>query len=255
MKSYMLMVMWLNFLTDFLLLLGTDRLCGYLPRPGRAALAAMLGSVYGGACLLPGFRFLGNFLWRMVSLLLMAGIAFGLNGSTLRRTPVFILLAMALSGVAVGLGTGGFWTVVLSAMCICILCCMGFRGRNGGADYVPVELNYGEKSLQLTALQDTGNTLRDPITGSSVMVIGADAAQKLTGLTRKQLNSPLDSVGALPGLRLIPYRSVGMQNGLLLAMKLPQVKIGTWQGSGIVAFAPEGLSPEGSYQALIGGMV
>jgi len=255
MQVYIDVVIGLNFLVDFLLLLGTNRLCGYPPRPGKAALAAVLGGLYGGACLLPGFRFLGNFLWRLVSLGLMTVIAFGFTRSALRRGLVFTLLAMALGGMATGLGTGGFWPVVLSAACICILCSVGFRGRIGGANYVPVELTYGEKHLHLTALQDTGNTLRDPVTGRSVLVIGADAAQKLTGLTQQQLSSPVDAVGALPGLRLIPYRAVGKDSGMLLAMKLPQVKIGSWQGCGIVAFAPEGLSPEGSYQALIGGTV
>jgi stage II sporulation protein GA (sporulation sigma-E factor processing peptidase) len=107
----------------------------------------------------------------------------------------------------------------------------------------------------LTALQDTGNTLRDPITGRQVLVVGADVAQKLTGLTVQQLKKPVENVGLLPGLRLIPYRAVGQEAGLLLALKLPQVKIGTWQGNSLVAFAPEGLSPDGAYQALTGGVL
>ena len=32
------------------------------------------------------------------------------------------------------------------------------------------------------------------------------------------------------------------------------VKIGNWQGSTLVAFAPESLSAEGAYQALTGGV-
>ena len=77
MAVYLDLVMLLNFLVDYLLLLGTNRLSGSPMTPGRCALAAVLGSVYAGACLLPGFRFLGNFLWRCVSLGLMAVLAFG----------------------------------------------------------------------------------------------------------------------------------------------------------------------------------
>ena len=136
-----------------------------------------------------------------------------------------------------------------------LLCCLGFRNRIGGTNYIPVVLSYGTKQLHLTALQDTGNTLRDPITGRQVLVVGADAAGELTGLTREQLRQPVEFVDALPGLRLIPYRSVGSEGNFLLAMRLQNVKIGSWQGSSLVAFAPEGLSSEGAYQALTGGVL
>lgn len=257
MENYAETVAVLSFLVDFLLLLGTSRLCGYPPGFGRALLAAALGGVYGGACLMPGFRFLGGILWRGVSLGLMGWIAFGWSRSGLRGTAVFSLLCMAMGGAAAALDGGSLWSVAAAAICIGALCFMGFRGRIGGASYVPVELTYGNKQLQLTALRDTGNTLRDPVTGRSVLVVGADVAQELTGLTKQQLSSPIEAMtaGALPGLRLIPYHTIGQPAGLLLALRLPQVKIGAWQGSSLVAFAPEGLSREGTYQALTGGAV
>ena len=153
-----------------------------------------------------------------------------------------------------GIGKGGIMGIVSAAGVICLLCCIGFRGKLGGTSYVPVELNYADRHIVLTALQDTGNTLRDPVTGQQVLVIGADAANKLIGLTKSQLQTPVESVNAIPGLRLIPYHSVG-SNGFLLAMRLSNVKIGSWQGSTLVAFAPEGLSGEGAYQALTGGVI
>ena len=154
-----------------------------------------------------------------------------------------------------GLGKSGPVGVLGVAAVLCLLCGFGFQGVISSALYVPVELRYRDKHMNLTALHDTGNTLRDPITGRRVLVIGADAAGELTGLTREQLRRPVESIGALPGLRLIPYRSVGTENGFLLALRLQDVKIGTWRGSSLVAFAPERLSSEDAYQALTGGTV
>ena len=105
-----------------------------------------------------------------------------------------------------------------------MLCFLGFRGRIESSSYIPVELSYGDRCLRIMALQDTGNTLRDPITGQAVLVVGADTALELLGLTRSQLQNPVGSVGALPGLRLIPYHSIGARS-FLLAMKLKNVKI------------------------------
>lgn len=252
MTVYLDIVILLNFLVDWLLLMGTNRLCGHRLSPGRSALGAMLGGLYGGACLLPGFSFLGNTLWRTVMLALMAVIAFGFKRSTLRRGILFLLLSMALGGVALGLDRG-FLSVAGGAGAVCLLCIFGFRGRISTPAYLPVELTYGEKSLKLTALQDTGNTLCDPVTGSPVLVVDGEAAGKLTGLSKEQLRKPVETMGTIPGLRLIPYRAVGTEGGLLLALTMKQVKIGSWQGSRVVAFAPEKLSVDGDYQALTGG--
>ena len=68
MTVYVDIVILLNFLVDLLLLLGTNRMAGFPLEVGRASAAAVLGGIYGGACLIPGFQFLGNFLWRSVSL-------------------------------------------------------------------------------------------------------------------------------------------------------------------------------------------
>lgn len=253
MTVYLDVVILLNFLVDFLLLLGAGRLCGYPTKIGRALAAAALGGLYGACCLMPGFHFLGNILWRTVSLGAMAVLAYGLTRSALRRGIVFAFLSFALGGAVLGMGSGGLPGILGAAGVVCLLCGVGFRTKIGGTTYVPVELSYGQKHLKVTALQDTGNTLRDPITGRQVLVVSADVAGELTGLTREQLHSPVESMGVLPGLRLIPYRSVGNGGGFLLAMRLQNVKIGKWQGSTVVAFAPEGLSSEGAYQALTGG--
>lgn len=254
MTVYLDGVMLLNFLVDFFLLLGAARLCGFPAKAGRAAAASLLGGLYAVFCLLPGFAFLGNFLWRIVSLAAMALIAYGYSVSALRRGVVFALLCLALGGAVMGIGKGGVIGIVSAAGVICLLCFVGFRGKVGSSSYIPVELNYEDKHIALTALQDTGNTLRDPVTGQQVLVVGAEIAQRLTGLTKGQLQTPVESVGAMPGLRLIPYHSVG-SNGFLLAMRLQNVKIGSWQGSKLVAFAPEGLNREGAYQALTGGAI
>ncbi len=255
MSEYIPGVVILYFLVDFLLLLGAGRLCGEASRWTRAAFAAVLGGVYAGVCLLPGFYFLGNLLWRIVSLLFMAVIAYGLSRNAVRRGLLFGLLSFALGGAVLEIGKGGPAELLGTAGILCILCGFGFRGKASGTTYIPVELSYGGKHMRLTALRDTGNCLVDPVTGRQVLVIGADVAQFLTGLTREQLHKPVESIGCLPGLRLIPYRTINSSSGFLLGMRFQNVKVGSWQGSSLVAFAPEWLHPEGVYQALTGGMV
>lgn len=246
-------VILLNFLVDWLLLMGTNRLCGHPVVLGRTALGGLLGGFYAGVCLLPDTAFLGSPLWRVTVLVLMALLAFGLYRSSIRRAVVFVLLSMALNGIVYFLGSGNVWSVAAGGGIVSLLCILGFRGKIGSAPYVPVELTYKGKNLKLTALQDTGNCLCDPVTGSPVLVVDKDTAVLLTGLSADQISRPVETMGTIPGLRLIPYRSVGAENGLMLGLRLQEVKIGSWKGSRVVAFAPGSLSMEGEYQALTGG--
>ncbi len=251
---YLDLVVILNFLVDLLLILGTNRLSGFLPGARRAALAALLGAGYSGACLVPGFAFLGNVLWRLVCLFLMGSIAFGWERSALRRTVVFILLSMALGGMATGFGRGDFATLVLSALGVWILCRVGFGG-NLGQEYIPIEIRCDGKEVRLLALRDTGNTLRDPISGEYVLVISADAALELTGLTAYQLAHPVETAASNPGYRLLPYTAVGQPGGMLLMKRFPDMTVRGKRGSGLVAFAPEVIGRGEVYQALAGGAV
>ncbi len=254
MEVYIYVVMLLNFLVDFFLLIGTNRLCGYPVCAGRCALASVLGGVYGGACLLPGLIFLGNGFWRIVFLALMALLAFGLQWTSVRRGVVFLLVSLALGGLVSASGNKSILGLFTAAIGVSLLCRIGLSGR-ANTRLVPVQLSYKDKKLKLLALHDTGNVLRDPVTGQSVLVVSPDVAGKLVGLTRRQLAQPLEAMrsAAIPGLRLIPYHCIGKDNGLLLALRLHNVTIGKWTGSALVAFAPEGFSSSGEYEALTGG--
>ena len=255
MEVYLDLVMGLNFLVDFLLLLGTNRLSGFPLGTPRCALGALLGSVYSGACLVPGFRFLGNALWRSVSLGIMGAASFGCTRSALKRSGIFLLLSMALGGIALSLGRSDFGALVLAALfCFC-LCRVCFGSSVGSREYVPLTLTYEGKSASIIALRDSGNTLRDPVTGEQVLVVSGEVGQRLTGLTLEQMQHPLETLTQrpIPGLRLIPYKAVGNSGGFLLGLRLEQVKIDGRTTPAVVAFAAEGLGRGEMYQALTGG--
>lgn len=235
----------LNFLVDLSLLLGVNRLSGYPPGLPRAAAAAALGGGYAGACLVPGFTFLANGLWRAVSLGLMGWTAFGAGRSGWRRSMLFIVLSMALGGLAVSVETGGPG-VALCAGGLAVLCKMGLRGF--GREFVPVTVTYGGKTASLLALRDTGNALRDPITGEAVTVLSPEIGETL-GIPAEVLRDPAGAMA--PGVRLIPARTVG-GGGLLAAIRCESVTIGGRAGGTIVAFAREKFG-NGEYQALTGG--
>lgn len=235
------------FLVEFVLLLGAGRLWGCFPELWRCIAGAMVGMVYTAACMIPGFRFLGSFLWRMVFAVLAGMTAYSGN---LRQSVRFALLLLGVSLLAEAVEVENLPAAGLAAAGLWMLCGAARQGRT----FIPLELSREGKQLNLTALRDTGNTLRDPVTGEQVLVLSPEAAFLLTGLTARQLRSPLDTLQRrpIPGLKLIPYRAVG-SSGFLLGLRFPDAKIGGRRRSVVAAFAPEGPGRGDGYQALAGG--
>lgn len=252
MPVYLDILVGLNFLVDLLLLIGADRLSGHRSKMMRYLAAAGLGAVYGGACVLPGLRFLSGTLWRLVSLGGMGWIAFGSRRDALRRSILFTLLSMALGGIALCLQSGGIWGLVISVGMVFGMCLLGFRGRLGER-YLSVQIRTSDQIHRFTALLDTGNGLKDPLTGQQILVVSGSIGQRLTGLSKGQMEDPASVIGKLPGIRLIPFSAVGRDGGLMAAKRFEDVTIGRWHGSMLVAFAPNELGVGQPYEALTGG--
>ena len=135
--------------------------------------------------------------------------------------------------------------------------------RHRGGELVRLELGLGGRSLSCTALRDSGNTLSDPLTGEPVLVARWQLAARLLpelGLTRAQFEDPaalaLRLAAARPGLRvrLIPYRAVGTDGGLLAALPLDRItEDGRPSPARLAAFSPTELSDGGAYEALLQG--
>ena len=242
----------LNFLVDFFLMLGTNRLAGFPAQWQRLLPAAALGGIYSALSL--AFPALGGMAGRLAVLAFMSVLAFGTDGSALRRGAVFLLLSLALGGMATGFHEARFSLLLLEAVLLAALCQLAFGERIGSREYVSVSLSFRGRTLKLTALRDTGNSLKDPITGLSVLVISPRCAARLTGLTQAQLADPASALcsGTVPGLRLIPCSTAG-GSGMLLALKPDDLEIEGRPAQALVAIARQELGTGTPYQALTGG--
>ena len=238
----MLVVVCLVIAVDILLLASTARLLGKSLKPLRLSLVLVLDVVFVLASRLPALSFVRGLVCRGIFLLEMGCITFGISAGAV----IFTLLQLSLGSITDS--KSQILPVLCAAAGLGFACLvLGKQQR-----YVPVELTVGNRQLNLTALRDTGNSLRDPITGRSVLVVDAKIARQLTGLTLAALQNPVEAIASYPELRLIPYQTVG-GNGFLLGLQIPRAKVGNQQGSVLVALSPQILS--NNYQALTGGIV
>ena len=271
----------LNALVDYLLLLCSARLAGEPLERLRFALGAVLGGGYAVAIFLPGLGFLERPLCRLAAAVLMAVAAFGGGRRLGRQTAIFFALSCAfaggvlaislLGGTGLSLNRGVIYSgmdlkmVLLSAAgCYAALSLLlqkaGRHARFTG-ELKEVRLELGERAVELTALTDTGNTLTDPVPGRGVMVAEGARLEALFPPEQRPDGAALrDPAGALEGLtaaggrfRLLPYRSVGVDRGLLLAVRVDRAVVdGEDRGAMVVALSPNPVSDGGGYAALLG---
>lgn len=247
-------VLWiLNFSVDLLLLIAANRLSGYPTVIKRTVISAMIGGFYGSLCVIPGLTFLSRTLWRLIALGVMACVAFGFHKDSMRRCVLYIFLSMALGGIALGMGQGGFLSVILCAILVCMMCIFGLRGRLGKR-FLPVSIRFKGNCFHFTAMVDTGNSLTDPISGRQVMVVSANLGRRILGEGGLSFADPVAVIKHIQGGRLIPYHTVGMAGGMLAAKRFQEVTIGNWHGDCLVAFSPQDLGRGEAYEALTGGI-
>jgi sigma-E processing peptidase SpoIIGA len=98
-----------------------------------------------------------------------------------------------------------------------------------------LKIKINDKTVEVNALLDTGNKLKDPITLVPVIVI---EKQKLYNFLPEEILENIDkiiggdsdklieeNIKYMSKFRVIPYNSIGKQNGLMLGFKADEVKI------------------------------
>lgn len=274
---YVDMLFLLNLIANYLLLLGTGRMTGAVLRRWRIALGAATGAMYAVLLFLPKLEWLAQWPFKILTGVLMPLIAYGGERGLVRITALFFGASAGLAGVVLAvelLGGVGlilengvlYSTFDLRLLLLLFIICyfiMSFffrrSGRHANRDLAPLEIRIGEKRIQLTALIDTGHTLTDPVTNLPVVVADAqsilaflppdvDPARPVEGLKRWR-------EAGRGGARLVPYRAVGIDCGLLLAIKADSVKLNERElGSLLIALSPTPVDDGGGYHALIGGI-
>ncbi|MCI8477932.1 MAG: sigma-E processing peptidase SpoIIGA [Oscillospiraceae bacterium] len=269
----------LNFVVDYLLLLAAARLSGAVIHRLRLAAGAALGAAYAAVVFFPALGFLLHPLCKAGAAVLMVLVGFGGCRHLLRTALVFFGVSAAFGGGILALEllggqrlTLGVFSsaldlklILLSAAGCYVLLSLVFRrsAQHGGQEILPAVLTLGERRIALSALVDTGNTLTDPLTNRPVMVAEGEKISPLFPAGQAPgpaaLRDPVSALEHLPPgvnrrrFRLLPYQAVGVECGMLLALRVDRVKVGREDyGSILVALSPNRLTDGGGYSALIG---
>lgn len=135
--------------------------------------------------------------------------------------------------------------------------------------FCDIKIVFNNMNIKVKAMIDTGNMLKDPISKLPVIVVEKDILydivpyeildnlEKIIGGDEDSILYKKDNVEYISKFRVIPFSSLGRQNGLLLGFKAD--KIITYIDTNeeeiknvIIGIYDKKLSKSGKYNALLG---
>ena len=270
----------LNAAADFLCLLAAEKVCDRRVPRSRLAAGAIIGGLYAILSVAPWCAVFQKPIFIPVTAVFMTASAFGFR--KMLRPLIAVFAASAMLGGAIYF-VSGFLDVsmlfsdsaTMRVFLISLGICWGgftfvFRrcGRTkNGSGVLLTEVCLRGKTVNFSSLVDTGNSLRDPLTGSRVLVCELNVLMPLfTEGERHVLLEYGDNPMAIPEeaakltgknmFRLVPYRAVGVKGGFLAAFKPDRLCYdGKEVQNPLVAVTLSTVSDGGSYSALAGADV
>lgn len=260
-----------NAVLDAMVLFLTSRLLDGAGKPGRILRAAALGGLYAALAALPPLRLLASVPMVLLASLGMARIAFGPSPTLWRGWGVFLALSACVAGAVMALSRlagepGGLFAASSRLLITAFALCYGAVRffflrllRRRGRAVVRIRVTLAGREAAFSALRDTGNELRDPLSGDRVLV--ADTSS-LAPLFDPPLSCPLPQDGTerfralarypeLRGrLRLVSYSAVGTEHGLLPCFRADSVTADGEELRCLVALSPTTVGG-GEYAAIL----
>lgn len=277
-----------NLCMNYIILFGTAYIIKIKVKHIRILLASLIGAVYAVLAYAGVFPIYANLITKIILSICMTYIAFNpkkLKG-LIKELILFYLVSFALGGCAFALlyivrpqdifmkngvyiGTyplkiallGGITGFIITYVAIKIVKTRITKNEIIYKAIIKIE----EQEIEINVLLDTGNMLKDPISGDAVIMVEKNKLYKILpnemlDNTNKFLGGEFENAESLEyrkRIRFIPFTSVGKQNGMLLGIKPDLVKIITdvdeiVNEKTIIGVYEKTFSKYGKYSGLIG---
>lgn len=230
-RIYLEPVFLVNMLMDLLTLYIAGRLSGQRARLWRYLAASVLGGLYAAMQLLPFCTVLGNLWVKVLFSVAMAALAWRIRGWL-----VFLKGWAALVGVT-AVGGGGalaakvlidnagplYGTVHLSenalllaflgAASMTLFSATALRKKGGVTARYCVRVWSRGRCFELDAMLDTGNLLREPLSGLPVVIVDGSIGPRLLGGAGTAVEIPFSTAGGISTLRAVPAERMEVLRG------------------------------------------
>lgn len=257
----------------------------------RFFLASLLGAIYTIISYTSALEVYTSIILKILLSIIIVYIAY--NPQTMKKMwkdiVIFYLVSFVFGGVAFSLiyivkpqevlmknglflGTYPLKTIALGtivAFILIILTVKIIKTKISKKDmFCDIEIKINEEVIRTKAMVDTGNLLKEPITNTPVIVVEHTLLyncmpKEILNNTENILGGDIEKIPKeirekyMPKLKIIPFSSLGKQNGMLIGIKPAYIEIKNEENSirrenVIVGIYNKSLTNRGEYRALIG---
>ena len=291
MTIYLDVILLENLCMNYIILCATGLIHRIKIKAWRIFFSSLIGGIYSILSFAPILEVYSNLIFKVLLSIVMVYVAFCPSNikMLIKQLLIFYLVSFAFGGCAFALlyfirpqdilmrngvltGTYPIKIALLGGIVGFVIVNIAFKvvkGKLSKKDmFCEITVFLKQKSQTMKAFIDTGNLLKDPISGMPVVVI---EATQLEELIPKEvicyLNEILEGKNAeilsqvanehLLKFRIIPFSSLGKQNGLLLAFIADKVQIKTQENltdltNIMIGIYEKSLTKSGAYTALVG---
>ncbi len=287
MTIYIDIVLLENIFMNYIILFATATINKTEIKISRIFLASFLGGIYAIVAYITDFEIYKTILLKI--LLSIAMIYIGLKPQSmkkcLKQLIIFYLTSFTFGGTAYallyfidpsqifvnnGVYTSAYplKTAILGGIVGLIVILIAFKTIknriNSKNIYCNIEIEIENKSCRSKAMIDTGNLLREPISGIPVIIVEKDILkgiipEEILNNTHQIIEGNTDNIPVeyANKMKVIPFTSLGMQNGILIGIKAQKLKIYLEdevidKKNIVVGIYDKQLNKTGAYTSLIG---
>lgn len=256
----------------------------------RIILSSLIGSVYAVIVYLNILSIYSNLFAKIILSVVMVYVAFNPKNAKvlLKQILIFYLISFIFGGCTfaliyfikpenVRMKNGVFVGVyplkvgLVAGVIAFVITQIAFKINknrlNNKNTFFNIQLYYKNQSITVKALLDSGNMLKDPISQTPVIIVERESLSKI--IPEKVLNYIENIIGGdetenkydiqeyLSKIRMVPFMSLGKENGMLIGIRLDKIKIKTedidiQKENIIVGIYEKKLTKDNKYNALIG---
>ena len=280
-----------NIVINYIILFVTGLISKIQIKQKRLMAGALIGAFYSIIYYVLNLKIYSSFIIKIILSIVIIYVAFNSNSfkDLLKRVLLFYLTSFVFGGSAIAIiymvnsqnitiqngvlvGSYTIRTVLIGIVIAYFTIIFAFRilkTKISKKDLIcEIEISFNNKKIKSKALIDTGNLLKEPITNLPVIVMERTLLDEV--LPKEILNNSEEILGGdfskIPEnikekyyskLKVIPYSSLGKQNGMLLGIKGENLVVYLKDeilhlDKAIIAIYDKSLTKRGEYRSLLG---
>lgn len=288
---YLDIIFFENLIMNSIILYATSIILKLKPKFFRILISSVIGSIYSIILYITEMKIYSSIISKIILSIIMTYVAFNPQNvkKMWKQILIFYLTSFVFGGVALYLiyflkpqdilmkngmyvGENILKIILLGGIVAFVVIKISLKiikTKISSKDmYCNIKIKLNEKEVETTAMLDTGNLVKEPITNTPVIIVESSLLYEM--LPKEILNNLEEVLSGnlsnipeeiqekyISKMRCIPFKSLGKENGMLLGIRADEIEVikedeNKIIKNAIIGIYDKSLTKRGEYRALVG---